>query len=411
MARKSQMMPTRLESESEPWPDPAHNLLCLELPEPARLKLEDILNPKAAEWVGINAETSGAPADYVLYALLSAVGGIVGNSRWVSPWKGWAEPPIIWSMCVGSPSSGKSPAIESVLSGVRRVEKKLREAASQKYEAWSKQSEIAEIQKSAWENRCRNAIKKGNEPPPMPDEADAGAAPHIPRLIINDGTVERIGVIVEAQPKGALQVRDELSGWLLAMESRNGGSDRAFWLEAYGGRSFAVERISRPPLTIDRLSIGALGGIQPDKLTELLTKALDDGLVARFMPTWPNPAPVKRPSRYSDEVTADTAWNKLIKLEMQPNEDGELNPRYSQFDEDAAKSMDQLRINCRDWEAEANGMLLSHIGKLPGLAARLALVIAAIDYAFDDGPEPNQISEDVFSRACRFIEVYVLHKF
>ena len=91
-------------------------------------------------------------------------------------------------------------------------------------------------------------------------------------------------------------MRDELAGWLEGMARYSGGgSDRPFWLEAYGGRGFTVERMGREPLTIDRLSIGVVGGIQPDRLNTLLFKSDDDGLLARFLPIWPEPAPLKRP--------------------------------------------------------------------------------------------------------------------
>jgi len=30
-----------------------------------------------------------------------------------------------------------------------------------------------------------------------------------------------------------------------------GGSDRPFWLEAYGGRGHTVERMGRPPVQVD----------------------------------------------------------------------------------------------------------------------------------------------------------------
>lgn len=53
------------------------------------------------------------------------------------------------------------------------------------------------------------------------------------------------------------------------MNRYSGGGDRQFWLEAFGGRGFTVERMGREPLTIDMLSIGVVGGIQPDRLKSL----------------------------------------------------------------------------------------------------------------------------------------------
>jgi hypothetical protein len=89
-------------------------------------------------------------------------------------------------------------------------------------------------------------------------------------LVVSDATIERLGAILARQPRGTLQMRDELAGWLEGMTRyAGGGSDRAFWLEAFGGRAYVVERMGREPLTVERLAIGVLGGIQPDRLRSL----------------------------------------------------------------------------------------------------------------------------------------------
>ncbi|HRO16367.1 MAG TPA: DUF3987 domain-containing protein, partial [Paracoccus sp. (in: a-proteobacteria)] len=219
-----------------PWPAPDLRLLSDDLDPSPPLPLAEVLTPRAAEWVAAAAEGAGAPADYVLAALLSVTGATMGNARWVTVWPGWSEPPVLWSMCIGNPSAGKSPAIDAVLAPLRRAERPLREAAQAEVEAWEKRAKLAKLAQAVWEKKASAALDKGNTPPPLPPEADAGCAPHVPRLVLSDATVERVGVIAANQPKGVLQFRDELAGWLLAMEARNGGSDRAFWLEAFGGR-------------------------------------------------------------------------------------------------------------------------------------------------------------------------------
>jgi hypothetical protein len=88
--------------------------------------------------------------------------------------------------------------------------------------------------------------------------------PHVPRLVPNAATVERLGVTVERRPRGTPPMRDELAGWLEGMQRySSGGSDRTFWLEAFAGRGFTVERMGRAPLTTDRLTVGVVGGISP----------------------------------------------------------------------------------------------------------------------------------------------------
>jgi hypothetical protein len=341
-------------------------------------------------------------------ALLSVAGSLLGNTRWVSPWRGWAEPPISWTMCIGLPSSGKSPALDAVLQPMRHVEAPLRRAAEAELRPWAERAEVAAVAEAAWRKRVQKAIEAGKSPPPRPPEADAGPAPHIPRLVVNDCTIERLGVICERQPRGVMQVRDELAGRLESMQRYSGGSDRPFWLEAYGRSSYTVERMSRQPLTIPRLSIGVLGSIQPDRLKSLLFKPDDDGLLARFWPIWPEPVPVRRPSAFGDDAFIETVLSRLLSLDLVTGEDGELRPWYVPFSEPARAMMDAFRAEVRRWESEVEGLLLSFVGKLPGMAARLALVLACLDWAAEGADEPREIGVQHFGRAAHLVESYLL---
>lgn len=391
------------------WPEPAKRFLRSELPPAPNLPLRDVIGPRLAQWVENAAEAKGAPADYVFAAMLAVAGATIGNARWASPWKGWNEPPVIWTMCIGLPSAGKSPAIDAALQPLRKAERPLREAAKAQHKAWAEKSELAKLEEQTWKEGAKAAIKAGETPLDRPTGCDAGPPPHIPRLVVNDGTIERLGAILAKQPRGTLQMRDELAGWLEGMARYSGGgSDRPFWLEAFGGRGFTVERMGREPLTIDRLTIGVLGGIQPDRLKSLLFKSDDDGLLARFLPIWPEPAPLRRPQFWADEALMETALERLLTLELATDEAGEPRPWFIAFTEDARGLMDDFRKAVREWEAVADGLMLSFIGKLPGMAARLALVLGFLDWAADGADEPREITMQHFGRAAHLVEAYLL---
>ena len=93
------------------------------------------------------------------------------------------------------------------------------------------------------------------------------------RYVISDITVEKLGEILARSPRGLMVKRDELAGWIASMEKYGGkgggGSDRAFWLQAYDGGPYTVDRISRGELHIEKLSVSILGGIQPERLAEI----------------------------------------------------------------------------------------------------------------------------------------------
>ena len=258
---------------------------------------------------------------------------------------------------------------------------------------------MAALRQEEWQKQARKAVKDGRSPPPRP--AAASDEPHVPRLFVNDATVERLGVILAGQPRGGLLIRDELAGWLTGMNRYNGGgSDRPFWIEAYGGRSFTVERVTRAQVRIDHLSIGIVGNIQPDRLASLLLKADDDGMLARFCPFCPLLSPLKKPENMPDAAFAERAFGRLYDLAIPLGPNGVPSPGLVPFNEDAQDMLQAFREQARRWETAADGLLLSFIGKTPGLAVRLALVFAFLDWAAsDDEIPPTEIDAYHFGRA------------
>lgn len=391
------------------WPEPAARFLRAEMPPAPILPLTDVLSSSWSKWILGAAEAKSAPPDYVLAALLAAIGSLIGNNRWSSPWSGWAEPPILWTMMIGNPSMNKSPGIDAVIVPMKRAERSARQKMKLLVDEWRIKAEVAEVAHESWRKAVKSAIKEGKEPPEKPNEAFCEPEPSMPRLAVSDATIEKLGVIMAAQPRGMLVARDELAGWLHGMSRYSGGgSDRPFWLEAYGGRAYSVERMGREPVYIDRLTIGVLGGIQPDRLRSLLLRTDDDGLLARFIPIWPEPAPIKRPSAAFDDAFIDRAFEKLLSLKMATDEDGTDRPWVVSFDDAARKLMDRFRIRVREWENASDGLLLSFIGKMPGLVVRLSLVLGMLDWAVGDAEEPRQISPWYFGRAAHLIEAYYL---
>ncbi len=66
------------------------------------------------DWASAAAQSSAAPVDYVVQAMLAAVAGLGGRQVLVVPTQGWQEPLRLWLAAVGSSSAGKSPALASV---------------------------------------------------------------------------------------------------------------------------------------------------------------------------------------------------------------------------------------------------------------------------------------------------------
>ena len=305
--------------------------------------------------------------------------------------------------------SNKSPGMDAILTPLKEVERLDRQSVESDLHDWSEKTELAKLRSSTWREQAKAALKEGQDPPEKPNDCGYDDEPFAPRYAIADGTVERLAVIVAKQPRGTLLARDELAGWLQGMTRYSGGgSDRPFWLEAYGGRGYTVERMGREPVHVDRLAIGVTGAIQPDRLKSLLMKSDDDGLLARFMPIWPDQVPIRRPSAGSSEAKITDALKRLYSLRMVTDEFDETRPWVVPFTDTAKDALDQFRIEARNWEVQTDGLLLSFIGKLPGMAVRLSLILAFLDWAVGESDEPYEIQEDHFDRARRFVTNYVL---
>lgn len=393
------------------WPAPDMSLLNPTRGHPPQMTPEMfrwIYGPWA-DWIETAATSKGAPRDYVALPLLVAASALLGNSRWVSPWNDWEEPPVIWGMVIGNPSAGKSPALDAIMAPLREIEATLAETYAAALNDWNGKNELAKIVAAEWKETAKKALRDHTAPPDRPGTADAGPAPIRERIYVVDTTTEKMAELLSQTGRGLLAYRDELSGWLGSMDRYSDGGDRPFWLESNGGRAFTVDRKSADqPIIIDRLSVAVLGGIQPDKLDGLLVKSADDGLLARFLVVFPDPAPLARPSQKLDTRALKVAFERLRALPPDSDETGKAKPWLLRFGTDAQEEMQLFRIAVREWEAEAEELYLSHIGKLPGMVARVAGILAHLDWvAQPAGGAPATITANQFRRAKELVGGYL----
>ncbi len=272
--------------------NPDMSVLRLHRRAPPTLPL-DVFGDAWKAWIEANAEAAACPPDYVAAPLLAAASALIGNARWAQATRGWAEPPHLWCASVGDSGSGKSPGADALMRDVLpAIEQKMLGDFPDRLRDWRAAAAAHEAAAERWKAEVKEAVKRGNTPP-LPPEGEAPAEPQAPRLRQSDVTIERVATLLaSAAPKGLLVTRDELAGWLTGMTSYN-EAGRAFWIEAYGGRPYRVERQKHPqPIEVPRLAVAVAGGTQPEKLAELMRDA-DDGLLARFVWFWPNATPFR----------------------------------------------------------------------------------------------------------------------
>jgi len=395
----------------EDWPEPDMTILSPHREPAPALPLEHF-GGYWSYWTGAAGESKGAAADFVLGPLLALAGAMLANVRRASPWPGWVETPIINTALVDLPSSGKSPARDAVLEIARAIEKASNGDLHERQRDYDTKAMEYKLRLALWEKEAKKAAADGYPPPARPDDLVAPDPPRRRRLVLADVTTEKAARLAHDNPRGLFLARDELAGWLGALDKYGGASDRPFWLEAYDGGHFVADRVKDgdTPIQVDHLAIGITGGVQPDRLASTMLVGDDDGLAARFLYLWPERVPPRRPTRSADPASARAALERLRSLPFDTDEEGKQRWRLVPFSAEAAARMQEWRERVAGWEPEAHGLLLSWMGKLPGMAARLALVLEYLWWCGDrpEEQEPAEVGERAMLAALDLLEGYFL---
>jgi Protein of unknown function (DUF3987) len=226
--------------------------------------------------------------------------------------------------------------------------------------------------------------------------------------MVQDATTEALVRLIAAHDVGFIQYREELVGFLGNMNRYAGGSggDRQFWIEAWQGGSYYVHRVKlgMTPLTIPRLNINIMGGIQPDVLSALI-KGASDGFLNRFLWVWPNIVPgFKMPRTGIDNKRQVEALMRIFELDMDDDEFGRR-PRKIGFAQSAIPIFEKFVE--RNKACKSFGMMKGTIGKGPAQVIRIAMVLSLLDWSHQDGvSEPIVIKELYVRNAIKLVEDY-----
>jgi Protein of unknown function (DUF3987)/Primase C terminal 2 (PriCT-2) len=300
-----------------------------------------ILPPVARDFVASQSVVIGCDPSALAMAVLATLSGALDHRFALKMLRHgtWWEHPRFWVLLVGDPSTKKTPGMNAATWPLEDHQKYVRDRNEAEWDQYLLTGGDANAEK-----------------------------PKPPRFVAFDATIEKLGDILSRNPRGVLLKRDEVAGWIGAMEKytsgRGAAADRGFWLQCFDGGPFTVDRITRGELHIPNLSVSILGGIQPARLAEIhgLTS---DGLLQRFIPV------MMGPSKFAlDQAGDDGAYSQLVR--------DLIFAKHARLimSDNALVAMDALR---RYLHELASGGLASgfqtFVGKLPGIAGRLTLLL------------------------------------
>lgn len=351
-------------------------------------------------WVADVAERMQCPPDFVAVPMLVAAASLVARHVGIRPQArtDWCERANLWALIVGRPGIMKSPAMTQALAPIERLEARAAQAFNE--QAGQRQAEAlaAKLRAEANVKAARAKLKKDRDADvtELLCADDDPEAPTRPRYVVNDLTYEALGEILQANPAGALAVRDEIKGLLLHLAREEQAPARGFFLQAWSGGRYTFDRITRGCVAIEDVRLSIIGGIQPGPLSELVLQArrgaADDGMLERFLIAWPDaPTAWREVDRWPESAAKRRAWEVFDRLDqltadtLQAERDTDLHGDarglpFLRFRDDAREGFSGWR---RDFEArlrasEGEG-LEGALSKFRHHVPALALTLHVID--------------------------------
>lgn len=411
------------------WPPPG--VLEAELLPVPPIDAEVLLPDPLRRWITDEAERMPTSIEFVAAPALAALGSVIGTQCAIRPKRNdsWIVVANVWGAVVGLPSAKKSPAIAAGLKPLDFLNELASKCLSLETQQFETQLLVHQAKQDAIQSRIKAAAKNSEKGDPDEIAQELLALkqsclnpPAKRRRKTNDTTVEKLGEILQANPKGLLIIRDELTGLLATMDKAGHEGDRAFYLEAWSGLSaYDTDRIGRGSIHIANLCLAIFGGIQPDKLLAYLEHAANsfgnDGLLQRLqLLVYPDHHPWTWRDRKPDKAAQAAAFKIFEVLDdfdpvqwgASPADERNKYPHFC-FSEEAQEIF-------KEWATELHGeklpneshpLIAQHLAKYDKLFPALALIFHLVDCA-SGNPGPNVSAESALRAAawCEFLEAH-----
>ncbi len=291
----------------------------------------------------------------------------------------WRESARLWVALVGSPSMKKSPMISAAARPLRKIDAELMERYTKAQAAYGLLTA---------------------------KEKKAADRPRQERRIISDSTIEAAQEVLKDSPRGVLSLQDELSGFFGSMDKYAPGkgamADRGFWLQAYNGGSYSLNRIGRGAALIPNCSISLVGGIQPEPIRAIAGDTHDDGLIQRLIPIVLRPSSVGRDAP-NDGTTA--AYERLIDA-LNSLQAGDAPLRFDADARAVRERLEREHLELVQSLESVSPKMAAHLGKHDGLFARLCVLWHCIERQ-QGGRVPDIITGETAERVAQFMVRFI----
>ncbi|WP_422923674.1 DUF3987 domain-containing protein [Singulisphaera sp. PoT] len=274
----------------------------------------DVLPASLVALIKDGAKTYPCPPDFIAAPALVAVGAAIGRSVLLQVKSSWLQPANLWVAVVADSGTAKSHALEAALDPITVINKELYiEHLEEKMKA-----EMEKANADTLKRLGKSSVKAGDKKTAAGKPIKMGEAPPARRISVRNVTFESLGPILQDNPRGLINVQDELSGLIAGMNQYKGGSgnDRDNWLSLYNGTPFDSDRKGQDRCYAPNPFMAIAGNVVPGKLSlmadQFQGKEVVDGFVDRFLYAFPEPVKFEFHWRGLEDANVKT-WRTALK--------------------------------------------------------------------------------------------------
>ncbi len=379
LKRLAEAAPTWTTLPAQSWPEIV-SFDVLDLP-----RFPTQVLPKALRsWVEAESHATQTPPD--LAALMALAVCAVGIARRVvlEPRLGWREPVNLFVAVLLDPGNRKSAVFSDAMKPLRELEAEMIDiarpsVAREQSDRRQSEARLRKLEKTAAENGDAEARHEAGK---LAAELAEKTEPVLPRLLVDDATAEKLGIMLAEQggriasmsPEGG--VFDLMAG----LYSKSGIPQFGVYLMGHSGDDLITDRVSRKSVRVERPALTCAYAMQPAVIEGLAetTAFRGRGLLARFLYAAPQ-SWIGRREIAPTAVSAETQDAYRATVRRLAEVDGEF---VLQLAADAS-------VLLKDWETEIEAMLgdggqleiMRDWGaKLAGATLRLAAVLHCVEH-------------------------------
>jgi isoaspartyl peptidase/L-asparaginase-like protein (Ntn-hydrolase superfamily) len=370
---------------TQPWPEvipfdetelpafPTHVL-----PEPTR------------SWIEAESHATQTPPDLAAMLALAVCSACIARKVAVEPRPGWREPVNLFVAILLEPGNRKSAVFSDATKPFRELEADListarANVARQLSERRQKEARLRKLEKHAGEEADAGSSEEAGR---LAAELAETAEPTLPRLIVDDATSEKLGMILADQGGRAASMSPEggVFDLMAGLYSKSGMPQFGVFLMGHSGDDLITDRVSRKSIRVERPALTCAYAMQPAVIEGIAENAAfrGRGLLARFLYAAPQSWIGNRkiaPPPVSDNIRQ--AYHDIVRKLGQTNSDTVL-----RLSTDAEALLREWETNIesmlgdggqmeiiRDWGAKLAGATLRIAGVLHCIANGTAGVI------------------------------------